>query len=526
MYKRFVSCLTLFIFASAVFCGCGSKLSGITSDNNDKTSLKWWCTNSASAYVSNLGEVESYKKLQDKFNMDIEFIHPVADRATEQFTVMIASGEYADIIDFNWLSYPGGPSKAAEDGIIVYLDDYIKKYAPNLTKVIDRKPAVAAAVKNYDGKITVLPSVQEDMSMLACYGPIIRQDWLDTLGLSVPKTIDDWYNMLVAFRDKDPNRNGIRDEIPFISGKASTFLYFQGAWRLSSSFMVNEDGKVVFGLMEPNYKDFLATMHKWYEEKLIDNEYITMTNQNVEAKMTSDLCGAWMGYSGSNIGKMMEINKSSNPKFELVGAPWPVGPAGVPHTAYEYQAKPSIAGKGLAITVNNKQPEKCIKMLDYLFTEEGSALMCWGIEGVTYEKKEDGYAFTDLVLKSPEGKSPVEALAPYALPLWGMGGSLMRKDAFDVIAYGIKEQRQANEVWAQGDISHILPSLTYSSEEMEVITDVMTDIYSYRSEFLDKVIMGVEPITKYDEVVQNIKNMGIEKAIKINQTAYDRYMRR
>ena len=75
-------------------------------------------------------------------------------------------------------------------------------------------------IVNDEGDIYCFPFLRGDNSLMVFQGPIVRKDWLDKLGIPMPETIDDWYAMLQAFRDKDPNGNGKKDDVPF-----TTMLY-------------------------------------------------------------------------------------------------------------------------------------------------------------------------------------------------------------------------------------------------------------------------------------------------------------
>ena len=100
--------------------------------------------------------------------------------------------------------------------------------------------------------------------MLVVQGPIVRKDWLDELGLSMPETIDEWHNVLTQFKEK--------------KGAAAPLAYhdnmlrngdFIGAYGIKMDFFI-ENGKVVYGPYDKRYKDFLTTFAQWYKEGLID----------------------------------------------------------------------------------------------------------------------------------------------------------------------------------------------------------------------------------------------------------------
>ena len=115
--------------------------------DNDKpyagTTLTWYTTlnGNVSDNFSNLGETPWAKYVQERTGITIEFQHPTQGSEAEEFAVMLASGEFPDIIEYTWTTYSGGAGAAVNDGVIISLDDYMKD-APNLSAVIDAHPEV------------------------------------------------------------------------------------------------------------------------------------------------------------------------------------------------------------------------------------------------------------------------------------------------------------------------------------------------------------------------------------------------
>lgn len=498
--------------------GCGEKK---TTSNSD--SITWWVANQAAPIAKSYDEIASIQKLQEKFGVDIEFFHPSTEQETEQFNIMAASGDFKDIVSYNWNGYVGGPVKAANDGAILVLDEYVEKHMPNLTKWMSESEGINYLARGYNGSICVLPTFTDNLVTGAVFGPQIRKDWLDKLGLALPETIEDWYNVLTAFKTQDPNGNGEADEIPFAADGLATFMRFSRAFGgVEDDFYISEDGKIEFGFIEPEFKEFLTEMNKWYKEGLIDSEYAAADSSNLDAKMITNIGGAYIGYSGSAMSKYLAAGRAENSDYAIAATQWPTHNGGKPYSGYNYQKFPGTAGKGMAIATTNKNVEKSLEIIDFLYGDEGSVLLNWGIEGETYTKGENGYEFTDYVMNNSENKSPVEAITAYALTQYPL--AMFNSDAFIALNTAFDEQRAAMELWNQANLDRIMPTFTISPEEQSKITKVMDDIYMYRNEWTHKLIMGVEPIDKWDEIAAKIKDMGIDQAISVYQAAYERYL--
>ena len=98
------------------------------SAEGDTLKITWWSRlwPHISQTAQNFGEVQFYQELEKRCNVDLEFLHPATGQENEKFNVLCASGEYPDLIEWDFTTYKGGPSKAVEDGVIVYLDDYLQ----------------------------------------------------------------------------------------------------------------------------------------------------------------------------------------------------------------------------------------------------------------------------------------------------------------------------------------------------------------------------------------------------------------
>ncbi len=251
----------------------------------------------AAALIKSYNEMSAYQEAEKRTGIHIEFQHPPAGQETEQFNLMVASASLTDIVGWDWFRVSGGPAKVLEDGSIIKLNDLIEKYAPNLKKLLNNNPEARKAVMLDDGTFFMFPNLILEPGKQPTDGFQIRKDWLDREGLQIPATIDEWYTALKAIKEKDVNGNGKpNDEIPFLSKKSADFKYFSGAWGIDAVngfYQIN--GKVKYTPLEPQYKDYIRTMAKWYKEGLIDPEYASVDTKNFDAKVTGNRGGAYYG---------------------------------------------------------------------------------------------------------------------------------------------------------------------------------------------------------------------------------------
>ena len=482
--------------------------------------LSYWVTFSGQSQsgVTNFAQLEFYKALKEKTGIDIEFQHPINH---EQFNLMLASGEYPDIIESNFYTFPGGPEKAINDGYIIELNDVIEKYAPNLLKYYKERPEVDKMAKTDGGSYYSFPFIRDDRTLMVYQGPIVRKDWLDELNLSVPETIDEWYTVLKAFKEKENVEAPL--SFSFGSGILKNSGAFMGAFGVKQGLYVT-DGEIKLGELEPGYKEFVETFRKWYAEGLIDKNIATIDSKILDTNMLNDKSGASLGNTGGGIGKWMKAMEVTNPDYKLVAAPYPTLRKGDIQKFGQWDL-PFQASGAASISTQCKDVELAARLLDYGYSDEGRLLCNFGISGVSYNMK-DGYPqYTDLILNNKDGKSMSEMVGIYCRP--NGNGPYIQDPRFMEQFAALPEQKESLIIWSNTDaLSTNLPMITLTLEESNEGGKIKNDLETYSNEMLLKFIMGVEPLEKFDDFVAQLKKIGAERYIELNQNALDRYNNR
>lgn len=433
----------------------------------------------------------------------------------QKFSLLLASGELPDIFLNTWLQYPGGPDKAVEQGYILKLNDLIDQYAPNLKKTLQENPDIDKMIKTDDGTYYAFPFIRSEIGRVYG-GPIIRKDWLDELNLGIPETIEEWHTVLTAFKDKKNAASPVTFRTMFLGERTGGFA---GAFGVMGNFYVN-DGKVVYGYLEPGYKDYLNTMSRWYKEGLIDKDFASIDGATVDKKMTSNVSGATIGWQ-YYIEKYNSAVQESDPEADFVAAPYPSAvKGGLPEFG---QLDNAYAGtSSAAISATTKNVEAAMRWLDYAFTEEGSMLNTYGVEGTTYTLEDGKPVYTDLVVKNPEGLGSDQVMSKYShgtnFPMIQQDNNLPAKYQATTESIGIWKQTNHE--------SHLLPPVTPTAEEADEMSSIMNDINAFVKETELKIILGTDSVDNYDKYVQQMRDLGIGRALEIQQAAYERYLNR
>lgn len=268
--------------------------------------------------------------LKENMNIEVEVMWQAAstDDYNEKLNLAISSGELPDIISVK------GPQlkMLVESGMIEDLTETYEIFGGDVMKAsIESTEGQAMGAVTYDGKMMALPYVK---ALKDGYDLLwIRQDWLDELGLEVPKTIDDIRNVAKAFID---NKMGGENTIGFLSPTSGSQLYstflssssvmcgFGGFFQANRSFpgywVKDENGEVTYGSLTEETKATLETLAAMYQEGTLDPE-LGMRKDADEA-WKSGRAGMmfapwWLGYS-------LKDALANDPKADWQAYPYPL----------------------------------------------------------------------------------------------------------------------------------------------------------------------------------------------------------
>ena len=454
--------------------------------------------------------------LNENTGIDVrwEWPAPGAD-GNQAYNTMLASQDLPDII-YVWDNFNEGP-KLLDDGIIITLDDVLPDYAPNYWNYLQNNPAVDRAVKTDDGNYFTFQSLREDPWLCTYTGPVVRKDWLDEQSLGMPTTIDEVENVLKVFNEKYGAKFGAR---PHRFKNISTL--FAGAYGIDpNGYFVDSEKKVQYGPVQPEYKEYLKLLNRWYEEGLLDPDFASLDDTIVSTKMLNNE----IGYTVTAMGQLtnwIASNEAAGGTAEFVGAPYPGLEKG--KTPPMIQTENMPFGPGAMITTACENVDIAVRFCDYGYSEEGIFYWNYGSEDDTYTLVDGVPTFTDKILKDPEGLN--EAVRKYT---GNYGNGLSIQTRGHVQQKNSPEASQAVDVWL-GDIDpyvHWLPQITPTTAEAKEAAE-FTGFEAFKDEMYWKFILGEEDIdAKWDEYVTTItETMGQSRVLELKQIQYDRFMNR
>jgi ABC-type sugar transport system, periplasmic component len=488
-------------------------------------SLSYWMVQNANWMnrYANFGDTPFAKELMKETGVTLNFTHPAAGQEAQSFNLMLASGDLTDLIEYQFDKtdkVPGGPEKLIKDGYILRLNDAIKKWAPNLTAYLKAHPEVDRMVKTDEGSYYCFPFIRGDPYLQTYQGAMLRQDWLDELGLKVPTTIDEWTTVLRAFKTKKGAPVPLTWYIGINFGEYNNPA-FSGAYGAIRDWYV-EKGKVKYGPYESQYKDFIKLFADWYKEGLLDPNIALVDAKMRDALITSGQTGATIGNTGGSIGYYTKLMADKDPKFKLVAAPYPTLKKGEKPKFGQYDLPVQAS---VAISAKCKNIEAAVRLLDYGYSKEGQLLYNFGTAGKTYAMQNGKPIYTDFILNNPDKLPMSEAMG--ANIRGNSNGPFVQDKGFMEQYSSLPQQQESIRVWSGTDMAkYKLPPTTPSSAEMAEMSKIMSEVTTYVNEQFVAMVIGSAPVSDFDKYMATLKKLNIEKAIAIQQAAYDRYLKR
>lgn len=561
--KRFsISMLCLLISSSMLLSACGGKSNQSEPASAQKTNSKLTepgkfpisnekvtLTIITPAIASTEGTIQDNKftkEFEEKTNVHIEW-QQVETNFKEKLNLMFASGDLADIV----LSGVGNvnrmdkstQSQLGSQGLIIPLNKLIDTQSVWFKQALADNPELKSYITTPDGNIYDLPMINDGYHTENPYKMWIDTTWLKNLGLNMPTTTDEFYNVLKAFKDNDPNKNGKKDEIPLSTCKAganveldgflmNAFTYAPGGDRLYL-----KDGKVTLAATEAGYKDGLKYLNKLYSEGLINKDSFTQDqkaqinlNENGDVPVIGAFPSLHLGYA---------LNLTATNKWHEYNSVPPLqGPKGFKSTTYQPYGK-FVTGV-FSITKDCKNPEAAFRLADYFYSTEGTLRANWGRENIEWTKADDSQKGLDgspakyktiLTDKTQEANKNVSwgQLFPFNAPRklqWSFAAPQDPYDAkvnpmegrMNIFYAATKEHTKVNP-----DIKTVLPDLYYSPESAEELSRLKITINDYVNESIIKFIVGKQDVDKdWDSYVSQLDKLGVKNYLKIIQDSYDK----
>ena len=502
---------------------------GDTADTSDRPTYKIATVRWTDSWPTDFLKEGVMKEIEDKMNINIDWQVYYNSDWSEQKSLLLASGDLPDA--FLGSICLTQADMAQNKSAFLDLTDLIEKNMPNLKAAFEADPELKAVCTSRDGRIYSLPKKLPLRPKVCGDVMCINQEWLDNLGLETPKTYKELEEVLVKFATEDADGDGDPTNEIGITNSASSGLLSGDLRHILSPFgtMVSRDGnymglngegKPVFMPMEENYKEAVKWMRQLWEEGVVDPEYFTQDGSSVTAKLQAE--------GGSKVGIISAWTADSEAgqnadQYSLMEAV--EGYNGI-HYVECATASLDITDRELVITTACEDPEALLKWADNFYDDLVSLQTFYGSLGVTVTANDDG----TYSVHSTDDDTSLDTAA-WSNSLRDFGPKYMNPEFYDKVIIpddvsdGTKlKEDEVNAKYVTTDKNTGMPALQYTEDELNRITTIGTDVYSYVEAMYAHWVVdgGVED--EWDSYIEQLNAMGLEEMVSLQQGAYAAYL--
>ena len=478
------------------------------------------------AVHSEWAEMDLWKWLTEQTGLKFEFITPNAESWQERLSLTLGSGDLPDLI----IHGCGGFSAqeivqyGVEQGLFVAMDEYFD-YAPNIKAAYEQYPEAYASSVAEDGHIYTQNYIN-NLNWTATWNHLfLNTTWLERVGKEIPTTIEEYHDVLKAFKEQDANGNGDpTDEIPLGANKGnldmlrSTMLSAYGL--LTNGFEIERStGNIVYAPITENYKAYLKMMHNFWVEGLLDIDMFSQDGITMIARAAEDLYGSFASLASFGTAPASMIHD-----FAML----------TPLTS-EMNADPLMNYTGAftlgaaAICSTSEHIEEIMMLLDWMYTKEGVLSVSYGPNNYAFNEETGAHYFVlaDGTGGADDNYRGTLTFAPSTNPMpLNMRAS---KDSYDAF-YADAENNYNNSIlWAQINehafpyMHQPQPTVIWTSDEAYALQSI-TDMESYVESMEAQFITGDADIDAYwDTYVENVKSYGYDEIAAAYTSGWTRY---
>lgn len=444
------------------------------------------------------------------------------------FNLMLASQEYPDIISSSHST--DRINMCVEGNVIIPLDELIEKYGAYYKKVLEEQPQYRDMLTAPDGHIYSFMYTDSGVHKDSEYKMWVYQEWLDKLNIEMPTTPEEFKAMLVAFKEQDPNGNGIADEFPLTgfftnvddSRRCDPIIFLMNPFELYTNnyFHITDDKKIEFVANTDGWRDGIRYVADLYASGLIPEETYVQDKTQFKSILNCPKEDTVIGsFAYWYQGDAIDINIRN--WTDYVPVPPLTGPTGLQQSAARKGGNFNLNG---LITSQCEHPEIAFRWLDWMLGEDGLIFGHYGVEGKTYD-------WVDV--PSYEGASPSivkhDMDKPFDRLIWN-SGTCPRYDKASVrYATSYNEElknvdntyvlRSAAAVYEPFYVWHNIPDIVWSND-----ADLSTQISEYRSLINDFVITSytsfilgnsdINDDAQWENYVKQLNDLGLEQYLE------------
>lgn len=530
MRKR--SIIALILAGSMMLGGCGGQSGGETSSMDSSIKETAGSTQDSSTQTDMTGNSEMititmmqelfsdqapdtqnvwYQKMEEMtgVKMEVNFVPTLS--YVDKITAFIASKSLPMVFTANSNVLQNNNLLMALDSDGFWaLDDYVKDY-PNLYEFVGEQVWENSKLH---GKIYGIPRLR----ILPRNGAIIRQDWLDNLGLEAPETFEELYEVAKAFTENDPDGNGQNDTVGIVTAYQGTGNRgWNGVQTLATAFGAPngweyKDGTMVPDFSTPEYMKALTYIKKLYDDGYLNKDFAEINAQARYEYFDKGTYGIVFGVIDDIKGRNQNLPQVvSDAKVALLPAIHEEGKEALCNATSGFNGLIMFTKFGDNAIKTEDELRRVLAYYDELATQELQDMATYGIEGIHYEQK-DGKR--EMIFNDTANKNQLDVDEGDITQIL-MTPAYVRRDNDTEVLKGLYDAIEEREAFCVADDSIGLRS--------EIYDDIGSDLDAIMMDASVKYIVGAIDENGYWKEYENWKKRGGEDVIKEFTAQYEEY---
>lgn len=531
MFKRIVCTLlaAVLMLTSTAIVFADSEIGEITFPLVDEPVTLKFMAPRPSNYANGYADMTLFKEYEEMTGVHIEWEEVPESGWSEKIQLVLNSFDLPDVIYGGDLSVSDA-ARYGKEGVLIPLNDLIENDTVNLKYWMGQRSDIKKLITAPDGKIYGIPSIDESLSTQVAGVLGMNMTWLENLGLEIPTTIDEFTEVLRAFKTQDPNKNGEADEIPLslrstnAANRTTWIGSFFGMFGVvdDSTHIMVKDGKIIFTPEQEGFRKALEYFHSLYAEGLLDPESFTQDDSTFYAKSRSK-----EGIGASYVFSTFDLDENNNEynNYDLIDPIKGEDGTSLVNLAV-YIA--GVAQNRYVITADCEYPEVAIKWVDYWCDNGENALTVrFGYEGDSWKWLDDEKSqFTELA-ETPNGdtvnQAYVSQYTPYSRAVMWELQDLWRKKK-NSAPYFIERAEKANGSYRAAAVTEMWPIVAFDEETNERYAEINTDLRSHIESTMCNFIINGFTDEEWDAFIQKCHDLNCDELVEIYQTRYDQFM--
>ncbi len=472
-------------------------------------------------------EKAAWANITEETGITIEWTELAAGTAAERIPLMLSSGDLPDVF---WAALSDAQVLQNESNLFA-MEDYMEDFAPNSLATyeqlgVDWKEIATTPSGHIFGFLGRYESLYENTGDGI---QIINKAWLDKVGMDVPTTLDEFTEVLRAFKEKDPNGNGQADEIPYCFSEDMWCAYAtntMGWWGIgdgagsdTTSSKSTRDGKVTGSVNTDEYRQYLEYTHSLYAEGLMDQEGFSQNTEVFSTKIKSGQVGTYFCWTA------LEYLTSEQEKDWVVLPPIQAI-EGVDPIANGEVDRSTIQKNKWVITTSCEHPEAAMRLWDYQARDvESKMTVAMGEKGKLWNEYEDGSGYYFVV---PEDTTP-EFTFEHMKYTYGVVNDppLLTKEETPKNDGEISPSAALRDTMVDQVDEYFLPKedqlpqIYVSTEAIDQRTFIETDLFAYIKEFRAQAIMNGFTDDEWNNYVSQLDAYGYQEWLQWYQDMMD-----